>query len=455
MKITFHGGAKSVTGANHLLEAGGLKILVDCGLFQGSRFSEEWNYKVFAYDPASIDFVFVTHSHVDHIGRLPKLFKEGFKGTVYATEPTRGITEVALPDTLDKITQEAKEMGHEALYAEHDYHGLMSVFKGLPYRKPMALNDKVTVTLHEGSHILGSSIIEFVVNEDGEPKRILFTGDLGNPPTQLLNPIDYVTDADYVVTESAYGNRIHEDRSERQNMLERAIEDTVTRKGVLMIPSFAVERTQELLLELDELFKNHRIPKVPVFVDSPLAINITRVYGQFAHYMNPEAMDILKAHGGLFNFPWLQFTPSAAESKKINELPPPKIILAGSGMSTGGRILHHESRYLPGPKNMILFVGFQVSGCLGRRIMDGEKEVSIFGQKVEVRCEVRAIPAYSAHADQNGLVKFVQAAAQGGKLKKVFIVQGEEEAALALGERIKSELKTDAVVPDIDQSFEL
>lgn len=456
MKITFHGGARSVTGANHLLQAGGLNILVDCGLFQGSRFSEEWNYSKFAYDPASIDYVFISHSHADHVGRLPKLYKDGFRGVVYASEPTRGIVEVALPDTLDKIEQEAKEQGHEPMYTEHDYHGVMSLFQGLRYSEPLALNEKVTVTLHEASHVLGSSLTEFAVQEEGqELKRIVFTGDLGNPPTLLLNPIDYVNGADYAVIESAYGNRTHVDRDQRQNILERTIEDTVTRGGVCMIPSFAIERTQQIMLELDELFSNNRIPKVPVFVDSPLAINITRVYGQYSHYFNVTAMEMLRDNKGLFNFPWLTMTPTSAESKRINETAGPKIIIAGSGMSTGGRILHHELRYLPDPKSTILFVGYQVSGSLGRRIQDGDKRVRIFGQEVRVNCHVQSIPSYSAHADQAGLLKFVEEAAKGKKLKMVFTVQGEEDGTTALAGKVKEQFKIEAHAPETGQSFDL
>lgn len=455
MDITFYGGAQIVTGANYLIQVNGKKILVDCGLFQGDRFSEDMNYRAFVYDPASIDAVLITHSHTDHIGRLPKLYKDGFRGQIFTTEPTRGIMELALPDTLDKIQAEAKAEDHPPLFGSSDIKGLMSLVRGVKYLQPVALGEGVTAVFHEASHILGSAIIELAVKENGTEKRMVFTGDLGNPPTVLLNPIDYVSGADYAVTESAYGDRIHEDRAKRRELLLDAIRETVKRGGVLMIPSFAIERTQELLLELDALFEKGELPRVPFFVDSPLAINMTHVYGQFSRYFKPEAIQILRDNRGLFNFPWLTFTPATEDSKRINDVPAPKIVIAGSGMSQGGRIIHHEARYLPDPKSMILFIGYQVQGSLGRRIMDGQSPVTVLGQKIPVACQVRSIGAYSAHADQNGLVRFISEAAKGGNLKQVFVVQGEENAAQTLAKRITAELGIPAAAPGIGQTSQL
>lgn len=455
MKLHFYGGAKSVTGANYLVEVGGLRLLVDCGLFQGSYFNEDLNYEKFEYDPATIDYVFITHSHADHIGRLPKLYKEGFRGKVIASEPTKGIFEVAIYDTLDKVIIDAEDMGRPPLYTKREVNRLMTYVEGVPYQKPLKLSDSVTVTLRNASHVLGSSMIEIEATEDGKQKRLVFTGDLGNPPTPLLQPIDYIEDADYVVIESAYGNRFHEDREVRRDILENVIKETMDQGGALMIPSFAIERTQELLLELDVLFEAGKLPKVPVFVDSPLAINITKVYGQFSGYFNSGAISILKDNEGLFNFPWLTFTPSVQESKHINDVPAPKIIIAGSGMSQGGRILHHESRYLSDPRSMILFIGYQVKGSLGRRILDGDKEVSIFGRKITIRCQVRSIGAYSAHADQNGLLKFISHAKQGNRLKRVFTVQGEDDSATALAKKITEDFNIEASAPGFGEVFDL
>lgn len=445
-----------MTGANYLLEAGGLRILIDCGMIQGSRYSDEMNFEAFGYDAASVDYLFITHSHVDHIGRIPKLYREGFRGVIYASEPTAAITAVALPDTLDKIVSEAKACSCAPLYDRQDMEGALALFRGVPYRQRLQLNHRVTVQGHDSGHILGSTAWEFTVNDDdGTTKRVVFPGDIGNPPSTLLQDIDYVRGVDYTLVESAYGSRFHEARSERRQMLLDTIRETYDRKGVLMIPSFAVERTQELMLELDTLFEAGELPKMPVFVDSPLAINITKEYGRFSSYFNEGAREILKDNRGIFQFPWLTFTPSVQESKHINDVPAPKIIIAGSGMSQGGRILHHESRYLADNRNTILFIGYQVEGSLGRRIKDGAKEVTIFGNHVPVRCHVRTIGAYSAHADQNGLMEYIKQANQGGTLKRCFVVQGEEEAAQVLAERARNELKVDAVVPRLKESFEL
>ena len=307
----------------------------------------------------------------------------------------------------------------------------------------------------DSGHVLGSTIWEFIINDAGQTKRIAFPGDIGNPPSLLLHDIDYVHNLDYTLVESAYGDRIHEAREQRRTMLLDALQTTHTRGGVLMIPSFAVERTQELLLEMDTLFEAGKLPKMPVFVDSPLAIKITEVYGRFSNLFNDEAQKILRDNRGLFQFPWLSFTPSVMESKHINDVPNPKVIIAGSGMSQGGRILHHELRYLSDPRSMILFVGYQVQGSLGRRIKDGEKTVTIFGTHVPVKCHVSNIGAYSAHADQNGLIEYIRQCAVGGKLKECFVVQGEETAAQTLADRAATDLGVHAVVPRPGESFTL
>lgn len=455
-KLTFYGGASHVTGANYLLEAGGLKLVIDCGMIQGSRYNDEMNFPPFAYDVSAVDYAFITHSHVDHMGRVPKLYREGFRGVIYATDPTAAIIAAALPDTLDHAVSEAKDSGMPPLWDKNDMENSINLFKGVTYRQQIKLNHKVSVIAHDSGHVLGSTTWEFFIEEDdGRKIRIAFPGDIGNPPSDLLHDIDYVRGVDYTLVESAYGNRFHEKRSERRQLLLDAITQTFERDGVLMIPSFAVERTQEILLELDTLFEEGKLPKMPVFVDSPLAIRITKVYGDFSQYFNDEARKILKDNGGIFQFPWLTMTSDVQASKHINEVPAPKIIIAGSGMCQGGRILHHLMRYLPDNRNTVLFVGYQVQGSLGRRIKDGEKIVRIFGQNVPVRAHVTTIGAYSAHADQDGLIEYIKQANQGNSLKKCFVVQGERDAADALAARAKSELGVDAVVPDLGQSFEL
>ncbi|HXV27092.1 MAG TPA: MBL fold metallo-hydrolase [Candidatus Paceibacterota bacterium] len=455
MKITFHGGAKSVTGSNYLFEAGGLRIVVDCGMFQGSRYNDELNYEPFPYDAKTVDFVFITHSHVDHMGRLPKMYREGFRGTVYGSEPTLGIIEIALPDTLGHIVREAAEASVPPLWDDQDMEKVISLFRGVRYREPVKLNEQVSFELYNSCHILGSSVVVFTVSEEGQTRRVAFSGDMGNPPSILLKDIDYPTGLDYTTVEAAYGSRFHEARTARREMLLDIIRRGHKLGGTIMVPSFAVERTQEFLLELDHLFEAGELPDMPVFVDSPLAINITNMYSQFSRYFNEHATKLLSDSGGLFQFPWLRVTPTVEESKAINTVPGPKMVIAGSGMSTGGRILHHERRYLPDPGSTILFIGYQVSGSLGRRIRDKEPVVRIMGEDVPVKCHVYSLGAYSAHADQDGLVEYCRNAGQGGTLKRVFVVQGEDEGVTALAGRIAKELGTEAVIPEAGQTIEL
>ena len=277
-KITFHGGAGTVTGANYLFETDSCKIVVDCGLNQGFKYAEALNYQPFKYNPAEVKYVFITHSHIDHIGRLPKLYKDGFRGTVYMSASAADLAAVALPDNMNQIQQEAHADGHEPLFGPEDLAGIMSLVKGVHYDTPIDLGTGITATLHDAGHILGSSIIEIDWQEKGETKRLFFSGDLGNPPTPLLRPTEFVHDADYVLVESAYGDRVHEQREERKQRLKDVVTSTIKKNGTLMIPSFATERTQEILFELEELIKTGAIPRIPMYVDSPLAIKLTAVY---------------------------------------------------------------------------------------------------------------------------------------------------------------------------------
>lgn len=458
-----------------MLDSGGIKILVDCGLYQGYKYSEDFNYEKFAYDPSEINFVFITHSHADHIGRLPKLFKDGFRGKVIASKPTLDLVRKALPDNLNLMTEEAKKDNHEPLFELKDLDGVLELAEGFDYEVSIDIGGGIKAVLHDAGHILGSSIVEidYPINNPPSHKasedaqfsnssqigkkigKIYFTGDLGNPPTPLLQPPYFPKDADYAVVESAYGSRIHENRSARKMILENVIKETLSKKGTLMIPSFAMERTQELLYELDQLINHNQIPRVPIYVDSPLATNLTEVYKKYPNYFNKTAHHVIESGDDIFNFPGLTFTRTVDESKAINNVKGSKIIIAGSGMSTGGRILHHEMRYLSDLNSAILFVGYQVKGSLGRRILDGEKEVKIFGEKIAVNCKIYAIGGYSAHADQNMLLKWIASAGSGGNLKKVFIVQGEEESSTILAEKARTDLKIGAIVPSQGESFEL
>lgn len=442
-----------MTGANYLLEAAGKRILVDCGMIQGSWFTEEKNFDPFPYDPKTIDAVFLTHAHIDHSGRLGKLYRDGFRGKFYATQPSIEFARILLADSHHVILEDSEKHGLMPFYGLSDIAGIMDLAVPLNYGEKVQLAPGLACRVGNAGHILGSAFYEFYVEENNKSKKIVFSGDVGNSPAPIIEPLEYITDADYLLIESAYGNRLHEHREKRKELLEDVIEETVKAGGVLMIPAFAMERAQELLFEMNDLVEHGRVPQVPVFIDSPLAIKATEIYAKFKDFYNKEARKILSEGDEIFKFPGLQFTDSVEESKHINSVPSPKIIIAGSGMSTAGRILHHEKRNLPDPKSTLLIFGYQAKGSLGRKLLDGATEVRIHGEMVPVRAKIREIGAYSAHADQNGLTEWVRP--MRDSLKKVFIVQGEEDASSALATVFKDKLAIDAVVPEYGQEFEL
>ncbi len=446
MKITFYGGAGSVTGAMYLLEDKDTKILVECGYIQGGNVEERMNEEDFPFNPEEIDSVIITHSHLDHTGRLPKLFKDGFKGKVYSTAPAKDEAHYLFVDAHNLMMHEGS-----SIYDVSDINKTMSNWETVPYRKPFKIKN-IEIEYFNAGHILGSASVKI----SSEGHSIVFSGDLGNMPVPMINGTDYIEDADYALIESAYGNRVHDPIEKRGEILEDVIEDTIRNGGVLMIPSFALERTQQLLFELNKLIEEKRVPEVPIFLDSPLAIKLTNVYEKYSSdldFFQPEIINTIKSGDEIFNFPKLNFTLSTEESKKINNVPAPKIIIAGAGMSNGGRILFHEQRYLPDPKSTILFVGFQPKGSLGRKILDGEKEVKIMGDMIPVKARVVVFSGYSAHADQELLLRWI--GCMKNKLKKVFVVQGELDQSIPLSDKIKDKFAVDSEVPTLGDSVEL
>ena len=444
VKITFCGGTGSVTGANFLLEVEDKKILIDCGLTQGMKIADDINWDPFPYNPKEIDILFVTHAHVDHLGRIPKLIHEGFRGKIFSTEPTHALASPMLEDTTG-ILSKSRDFDLADIYNEENIKIVLSLWQGFKYHEPIKILENLEVSFLDAGHILGSAMIQFVYNG----KKIIFTGDLGNSPSPLLPDTEVITDADYLIMESVYGDRNHESRNDRRKNLERTIEDNYKRKGTLIIPTFSLERSQELLFELNELVENNRIPIMPIFLDSPLAIRLTEVFKQFKSYFNVEAQKIMSTEKYLFDFPGLHETLRSEESKMINAVLNPKVVIAGSGMSSGGRIVHHEINYLPDPNNTLLLTGYQSVGTPGRLIQEGVKTVRILGEDVIVRAKVVTISGYSGHKDSDGLVSFVENMAD--TLQKVFVVMGEPKSSMFLVQKLRDNLGIDAVAPELKE----
>lgn len=448
LKITFCSGAGTVTGANFLLEGNGKKFLIDCGLIQGEKFVDDLNWGKFPYDASQIDILFITHSHIDHIGRIPKLISEGFKGRIVSVVPTKEITEVLLVDTAHLLSREDEknEYNLAEIYSVENIKKALSLWETLEYGQKLNVDHGFQFSFKDAGHILGSGMLEIIYNG----KKIVFTGDLGNSPSPLLPDTEIVNDADYMIMESCYGDRNHEARDERKNKLEQVIRDNYNRKGTLIIPTFSLERTQELLYEINSLVESNIIPRMPIFLDSPLSIKLTDIYLKYDKYFNNTAKKIIASGDKLFEFPGLKETPETEDSKAILTVPPPKIIIAGSGMSNGGRILHHEKNYLPDKNNTILLTGYQSVGTLGRLIYDGIKKVHIMGEEVIVRADVALISGYSGHKDSDHLVEFVGNTAKS--LKEVFVVMGEPKSAMFLAQKLRDDFGIKAVAPMAGES---
>jgi len=455
-QVTFCSGVSTVTGANFLVEPqGGGKILVDCGLIQGEKIATQENATPFFYAAQTIDVLIVTHAHLDHVGRIAKLVKEGFSGTIYSTPETRELAELVLNDAVGILAGEARMHGTLPIYTADDLKGVFPLWRTIPYHEAFSPLPGVSALFKDAGHILGSAMIEMTIQKgkDTEDLKILFTGDLGNSPAPLLRDAETIGDVDYMVMESVYGDRNHEARSERIAKLERVILETLARGGTLVIPAFSIDRTQVFLFELNNLVEQKKIPSVPVFVDSPMAIKATQVYRASTPLFNDAIREQIKGGDDIFKFPRLEYVVSQNESLAIEHMKGAKIILAGSGMSVGGRIIRHEEVYLPDPRNTILLVGYQSHGSLGRQLSEGAKSVTMHGVKVEVKAKIETLYGYSAHKDMDHLVEFVTTATS--RLKKIFVVMGEPKAAMHLAQKINDELQVKAIVPERNKPYEL
>ncbi len=450
MNVSFFGATREVTGSCYLVETQtGTKVLVDCGMFQGCNTCDVKNFTKLYFDPKDISAVFITHAHLDHTGRIPKLVKDGFRGKIYGTAPTLRLAELVLLDAVHIMREDLEREKVEMLYEEKDVEQALTQFEPVEYSHDVKVGD-ITARPRDAGHIFGSSFWEL---HSAEGKSVAFSGDLGNHGSKILRPTAQLSAVDLLVVESTYGNRIHEDESTREAKLRQAIERTVAEKGVLVIPAFAIDRTQQILFELNHLVESGMLPNVPIFLDSPMAIKATEIVKEYPQYYNKEAKALAATGDDLFDFPGLKLTRTRDESKLINDTPKPKVIIAGSGMMNGGRILHHLVRYLSDPHSTVLIVGYQASGTLGRDLYDGKKVVNVLQEKVHVKAHILAIGSYSAHADQAKLVQWVDEAE--AKPKRIAVTHGEEDTSVALATRFQQHFKIPSAAPHFGDTIEV
>ena len=473
MKITFLGATKQVTGSNFLIEAAGKKFLVDCGLFQGKGDTEFQNYKELEYNPAQLDFMLLTHAHIDHSGRIPKLYKEGFKGPIFAHKATCDLCSIMLQDSghiqeMESVWKNKKRVRKgeeplEPLYTAQDAIDTLEIFTPVSYDEIIEIDQNIHVRFNDAGHMLGSSIIEVWAKEDGKETKVVFTGDLGNNDIPLLGEPTMIEDADFLIMESTYGSRIHEKNLEKAEIFLDVVSETLDKGGTVIIPSFAVGRTQEILYEInklkekrnDEKFRRQyeTLMKVPVYVDSPLAISATEVFRNNMELFDEDTKSRISMGDNPLEFPGLKFAQTADESKALNENPEPSIIISASGMCEVGRIKHHLKHHLWDPKSTVLFVGYQAPGTLGHSIVNGAEKVKIFGEEITVRARIEYIEGYSGHADQEWLMNFIYSFIR--KPKHIFLVHGEEEEQEVLKNKILQEAEINVTIPEWGETYDL
>ena len=474
MKITFLGATKTVTGSNFLVEAAGKKFLVDCGMYQGSAEEEYENEAPFGFNVQDIDFVLLTHAHIDHSGRIPKLYNEGYRHPIFAHKATCDLCSLMLPDSghIQEMEVEWKnkkrvrkgEKPLPPLYTAEDAAHSLELFVPLAYDEIIEITPEIHVRLNDAGHMLGSSIIEIWAKEGEKEVKAVFTGDLGNNDIPLLSSPTMIDSADFLVMESTYGSRLHMRNDEKAELFLKTVSETIERGGNVVIPSFAVGRTQEILYELnkiketkdDEEFKKRyrTLMKSPVYVDSPLAISATEVFRDNMELFDDETKYAISKGDNPLEFPGLQFTMTADESKELNESILPSIIISASGMCEVGRIKHHLKHNLWNSKNTILFVGYQAPGTLGYNIVNGAKKVKIFGEEIAVNAQIEYIEGYSGHADQEWLMNFVYSF-RTQKPKHIFLVHGEEDSQEVLKQKIEEEIGIPVSIPEYGEVYEL
>ncbi len=465
MKLHFLGANRQVTGSRYLLEAGGLRIMIDCGMFQERQFQKR-NWQTSPIDPASIDVMLLTHAHLDHSGLIPRLVAQGFDRPIYTTTASVDLARLVLEDAARIQNEDVayKEKRHakqnrrsqhpyEPLYSIEDTQRALRLFRGVSYAKPVQLNEAVSVTYHDAGHILGSAMLDIQVHEAGQVKRIVFSGDLGQWDTPLIQDPTLLRDADYVVMESTYGDRDHDSTTSIEDQLAAIVTEAQERGGNVVIPTFAIERAQEMLYYFSKLRAGKRIAPTMVFLDSPMAVDATRLFARNDDYLDDEALAMLRQRHSPFRFEGLVMARSREQSKAINHLRGSCVIMAGSGMATGGRVKHHLLHNLGREEATILFVGYQSRGTLGREILEGAHSVRVLGEQVTVRAKVTRLLGLSAHADRKALIRWISN--YHPQPKRLFLTHGEESASKALATTLQQELNLTAEIPDYEQVVEL
>lgn len=457
INLSFLGAAQNVTGSRYLLETDGVRLLIDCGLYQERAFKAR-NWDPFPIPLHTLNAVLLTHAHLDHCGLLPKLVREGFRGTIYSTAATGEIAQIVLLDAahLQEEDAEFKRRRHERegrkgaypevpLYTMEEAKASFPLFSPVRYKEPVQIGDGIEATFHDAGHILGSSMIKLTVSRHGEKRTLLFSGDVGRWDQPILRDPTLFEEADYVLTESTYGDRLHEDPKDIDEMLSDIIHSTRNAGGNIVIPSFAVERSQEILYHLNALLLENRIPHLMVFVDSPMAISVTEVFEHHPELFDEEMMDLIRRRASPFDFPGLKMSRSVEESKAINHIRGTVVVIAGAGMCTGGRIKHHLVSNISRPESTILFVGYQAIGTLGRQIVDGAETVRILGQMHPVRARITRINGFSAHADRDELFRWLSGLRKPPK--HVFVTHGEPTAAQYFADFLRKRTGWEVSVP--------
>jgi metallo-beta-lactamase family protein len=465
MKIQFIGAAQTVTGSMHLLEVNGYKFLLDCGLYQGKRkLAFEINRTFDLFEPAEIDFVILSHAHIDHSGNLPTLVRKGFKGKIYSTFATRDLASVMLRDSahiqekdVEYVNKKRKKQGKnlfEPLYTQEDAENAMQHFVGINYHHGFEIAEGIKLTFADAGHILGSAITFLELKEDGKIINLGFTGDLGRPNMPILKDPEKIPDVDYMICESTYGNKLHEDPANTKQIMIDVIKKAAARKSKIIIPAFSVGRTQELVYEFHKIFENGEAPRIPVYVDSPLSVNATEVFRLHPECFDSGTMEFILKHEDPFGFNRLTYITDVEESKKLNGIKGPMIIISSSGMCEAGRIQHHLANNIENPENIVLIVGYSAQNTLGRKIMDGEEKVKIFGEWYEVNAEVVVLNSFSAHADYKEMLDYLNQYDKE-RIQNFFLVHGDPEAQEPFKERLISHGFNHVTIPRRGDVFEI